>query len=85
MQTKPVVFKGGDPPLLRTDEDRDNHDPTLIDRRSLTNTGRLTRDAYRSGPSLKQEQLGPSLISRTPVPQTGRTGRTLKQEKPFAN
>jgi len=53
MQTKPVMLKRGDPPLLRTDEDRDNHDPTLIDRRSLTNTGRLTRDAYRSGPSLK--------------------------------
>ena len=65
MQTTPVIFKRGDPSLLRTGKYRDNHDPTLIDRRSLSNTGRLTRDVYRRGASLKQEQLGPSLISRT--------------------
>ena len=65
MQTKPVIFKRGDPSLLRTDEYRDNHDPTLIDGTSHVYTGRLTRDAYRRGASLIQEQPGPSCISRT--------------------
>ena len=64
---QPVMFKRGDPSLLRTDEYRDNHDPTLIDRRSMSNTGRLTTGSYRRGPSLKQEAIGPSCISRTAV------------------